>query len=187
MNTLRLSSGHCDSLDGPVIADARRALDSGNVNHVLPWVRAGDEPEVRRAFGHALAVRSLGSRARELADTHFFETLVRLHRISEGAPYTGLRPAGADLGPAAPVADQALESGFVRALVGLLTDAVRSGVHRHFQAARERRNFALDDIAAGREYVAAYEAYVHFVEQVWELATRVTARGHYVEHGTGGH
>jgi Family of unknown function (DUF6448) len=87
--------GHCDTLDGPVIGLARKALEAGNVNLVLPWVRAEDERELRRAFEHALAVRKLGAEACELADTHFFETLVRIHRASEGAPYTGLKPAGA--------------------------------------------------------------------------------------------
>src|SRR5262245_29993648 len=53
--------GHCDTLDGPVIGLARRALETGNVNLVLPWVRAEDEPEIRRAFEHALAVRKLGA------------------------------------------------------------------------------------------------------------------------------
>jgi hypothetical protein len=27
-----------------------------------------------------------------LADTHFFETVVRLHRLGEGESFTGLKP-----------------------------------------------------------------------------------------------
>jgi hypothetical protein len=178
--------GHCDTLDGPVIKLARKALDTGNVNHVLPWVRPEDEHEIRHAFDHALSVRKLGPYARELADTHFFETLVRVHRASEGAPYTGLKPAGADLGPAVPAADKALEDGSVETVVKLLTDAVRAGVHRHFHAAMSRRHFAVDDVAAGREYVEAYVPYVHYVEQLWDTATSA-AHGHYPEHGAHEH
>ena len=162
--------GHCDALDGPVVTLARKALETGNVNHVLPWVRREDEHEIRHAFDHAMAVRQLGPRARELADTHFFETLVRVHRASEGAPYTGLKPAGADLGPAVPAADKALETGFVKALVNLLTDAVRSGVHRHYHAAMRSKAFPVDDVAAGRRYVEAYESYFHYVERLWRAA-----------------
>jgi hypothetical protein len=99
---LAFGLGHCDGLDGPVVSLARRALDAGNVNLVLPWVREQDEAEVREAFAHALAVRKLGGEAKDLADRHFFETLVRVHRAGEGAPYTGLKPAGRDLGPAIP-------------------------------------------------------------------------------------
>jgi hypothetical protein len=178
--------GHCDTLDGPVIKLARKALDTGNVNHVLPWVRPEDEHEIRHAFDHALSVRKLGPYARELADTHFFETLVRVHRASEGAPYTGLKPVGADLGPAVPAADKALEDGSVETVVKLLTDAVRAGVHRHFHAAMSRRHFAVDDVAAGRKYVEAYVPYVHYLEQLWDTATSA-AHGHYPEHGAHEH
>lgn len=179
--------GHCDGLDGPVVTQARKALETGNVNLVLPWVRSDDEDEIRHAFDHALAVRKLGPQARELADTHFFETLVRIHRAGEGAPYTGLKPAGRDLGPAIPAADQALEGGSVDAVVNLLTDAVRAGVHQRFRAAEGRRKFDANDVSAGRAYVEAYVPYIHYVEQLWHDA-KGGAHGHQPEgHHAHGH
>ena len=162
--------GHCDGLDGPVVTLARKALEAGNVNPVLPWVRAEDEGEIRRAFGHALAVRKLGPDARELADTHFFETLVRIHRAGEGAPFTGLKPAGRDLGPAIPAADRALEDGSVDAVVRLVTDAVAQGIHERFHAVWNNRHFDPSDVEAGRKYVEAYVPYVHFVERLFDVA-----------------
>lgn len=172
--------GHCDGLDGPVVTLARKALESGNVNLVLPWVRAQDEGEIRDAFDHALAVRKLGPDARELADTHFFETLVRIHRAGEGAAFTGLKPAGRDLGPAIPAADQALEHGSVDAVVKLLTDAIRAGVHQRFHAAAGRRKFDANDISAGRAYVEAYVPYIHYVERLWDDA-QSGGHGHHAE------
>jgi hypothetical protein len=177
---LLLAFGHCDGLDGPVVALARKALDAGNVNLVLPWVRKDDETEIRRAFEHAAAVRKLGPQAKTLADHHFFETLVRVHRAGEGAPYTGLKPAGRDLGPAIPAADRALEDGSVDKVVGLLVEAVRQGVHKHFHAATARRKFDANDVAAGREYVEAYVPYIHYVERLWQDATSA-AHGHHAE------
>lgn len=159
--------GHCDTLDGPLVGRARQALEGDNVNLVLPWVRAEDEPEIRQVFAHAQAVRVLGPQARALADRHFFETLVRVHRAGEGAPFTGLKPAGLDLGPAVPAADRALETGTVDAVLQLLLDAVREGVRTRFQTALHQRAFDPNDVPAGRQYVAAYVAYVHCVEKVW--------------------
>jgi hypothetical protein len=171
---------HCDGLDGPVVTLAREALDTGNVNLVLPWVPKDGEPEIRRAFEHTLSVRKLGPEAEALADTFFFETLVRVHRASEGAPYTGLKAAGLDLGPAIPAADQALDSGSTEAVEKLLADAIRKGLHEHFHAAMSQKKFAPNDVAAGRSYVEAYVAYVHYVEGLWEAAT-ASAKGHYPE------
>ena len=161
---------HCDGLDGPVVKAARQALETGDVNRVLIWVRAKDAAEIHAAFNEAMAVRKLNPQARALADQYFFETLVRIHRASEGAPFTGLKPAGLDLGPAVPAADRALKSGSVDAVVKLLVDAVSTGVRARFRAATEKQAFDPNDVTAGREYVEAYVPYVHYVEQLWDTA-----------------
>ncbi|MFH1044585.1 MAG: DUF6448 family protein [Pseudomonadota bacterium] len=178
--------GHCDGLDGPVVTLARKALDTGNVKLVLPWVRAEDEGEIQKAFDQARSVRRLGGEARELADTHFFETLVRIHRAGEGAPFVGLQPAGRDLGLAIPAADKALESGSIEQLEQLLTDAIRKSVHKHFDAASGRRKFDPDDVKAGRAYVEAYVPYVHHVERLWQTA-QGAADEHHHQHSGHGH
>lgn len=179
--------GHCDGLDGPVVQLAIKALDSGNVNYVLPWVQEDDEPEIRRAFEHAISVRKLGPDAKALADRHFFETLVRIHRTGEGAPFTGLKPAGRDLGPAIPAADMALKDGSIEKVIKLLTDAVVEGLHGRFHAAFSRREFAPDDVKAGREFVEVYVPYIHYVERLWRDATSAV-QGHHPEHaGETGH
>jgi hypothetical protein len=167
---LFLAIGHCDSMNGPVLKLARKALDTANVNYVLPWVRSIDEAQIRHAFEHALKVRKLGEEARSLADLHFFETLVRIHRAGEGEPYTGIKPAGYDLGPAVPAADRALEEGSAEAVVRLLTEAVRHGVQERLRAAMNRKNFDVNDVAAGRRYVEAYVPYVHYIEKLWQAA-----------------
>lgn len=171
---------HCDGLDGPVVTLAKKALDTGNVNLVLPWVPKVGEREIRRAFDHALSVRKLGPEAKGLADTFFFETLVRVHRASEGAPYTGLKAAGLDLGPAIPAADKALDSGSIEAVEKLLTQAIHKGLREHFHAAMSRKKFAPNDVVAGRRYVEAYVPYVHYAEGLWEAATK-SAKGHHPE------
>ena len=178
--------GHCDTLDGPLVTLAKKALEENNVDLVLPWVRAEDDHEIRHAFDHAQAVRGLGPQARALADRHFLETLVRIHRAGEGAPFTGLKPAGLDLGPAVPAADRALEEGSAEKVVRLLVDAVRAGVHAHFRAAAEKRVFDPNDVAAGRKYVEDYVPYVHYVERLWEAATG-PVHGHHAEHAPEAH
>ncbi len=160
---------HCDTLDGPVVTDARQALDSGDVTPALKWVRAGDEEEVRAAFRRTVAVRSLGPEARDMADTWFFETLVRLHRAGEGEPYSGLKPAG-QVEPVVAAADEALESGDAGHLVQHLGEMVRESVQERFLALREAERHKDDSIAAGRRYVEAYVAFVHLVERLHALA-----------------
>ena len=171
---------HCDGLDGPVVITAQRALQSGDLNPVLIWVQPKDEDKIKRVFEETLAVRKLGPQAQALADRYFFETLVRVHRAGENAPYTGLKPAVRDLGPAIPTADKALDSGSDEALIQLLTDEVRNGLHNHFREVIEKKKFAANDVAAGREYVEAYVVYIHYVEGLYEAAAKPVS-GHYPE------
>lgn len=178
--TPNIGFAHCDGMDGPVVQAAQKALETGNANLILIWVQKKDESELRRAFERTLAVRKLSPQARELADMYFFETVVRLHRAGEGAPYTGLKPAGRDLGPAIPAADRALEEGSIEPVVKLLTSTVDEGVREQFNQALAKKNFNKDNIAAGQEYVSAYVTYIHYVERLYEAAKH-SAHGHYEE------
>ncbi len=161
---------HCDTWDGPVVKAAQAALVSGEVASVLIWVRKADEAEIRQAFARARDVRKLGGEAQKMADQFFFETLVRVHRAGEGAPYTGLKPAGTDLGPALPAGDQALEHGDLKPVWKLLSDRAHEGLHARFEAVRKAKAFKPEDLEAGRRYVAAYVTYIHYVEGLYEAA-----------------
>jgi hypothetical protein len=171
---------HCDGLDGPVVKAARQALETGDVNRVLIWVKPEAEAEARAAFGQAVAVRKLGAVAKALADTYLFETVVRLHRAGEGAPYTGLKPAGRDLGPAIPAADQAIETGSVESLLKLLGERMQAGVREHFEHVQATRGFKSDDVEAGRGHVATYVEFIHYVERLYD-ASVTPAHGHVTE------
>ena len=166
---------HCDTLDGPVVQTARIALEKGDVTPLLKWVQADDEKEIRVAFQKTLAVRAKGAEAKELADMYFFETLVRIHRAGEGAPYTGLKP-GEAVDPAVALADKALESGSVDKLVDVLTKAMANGIRERFRHASETQKHADDSVAAGREFVEAYVIFTHYVEGL-----------HAIIKGSGGH
>jgi hypothetical protein len=155
---------HCDSLDGPVIADARLAFKKGQVTPVLKWVRPADEAAVREAFARALAVRSNGDDVRELADHYFFETLVRLHRASEGAPYTGLKTKSTDAVIAA--VDGSLQTERGDRLMEETLQHVRAELKSRFDRAAVTRKSADLSVEAGRDYVRAYVDLMHFVERL---------------------
>ena len=171
---------HCDGLDGPVVKAAQRALETHNPALVLIWVQEKDEPEIRKAFEQTLAVRALSPQARELADRFFFETLVRVHRASEGAPFTGLEPAGRDFGQAIPAADEAVRAGSVEPVRHLLTVAIQERLHQQFGEVMATKTFVPDDVAAGRAYVKAYVEFIHFVELLYD-STMNASPGHFEE------
>jgi len=168
---------HCDTLDGPVVETARTALDTGDITPLLKWVRGDEEQEIQAAFQKTLAVRAMGAEAREFADRYFFETLVRIHRAGEGAPYTGLKP-GAAIDPAVALADQALDGGSVDKLVKVLTNAMANGIRERFAQAYQNQQRADDSVSAGREFVESYVVFTHYAEGLHGLI-----KGNVAHHG----
>jgi hypothetical protein len=177
------SGAHCDTLDGPVVASAEVALQKADIAPVLKWVKKEDEKELMDLFKKTLSVRKQGKEAEELADRYFFETLVRLHRAGEGAPYTGLKAAGA-VEPAVAAADRALESGSADSLVAMVNDAAAKGIRERFEHTTEAKKRSDESIEAGREFVEAYVEFTHYVERLHKDA--LATSGHAEEPRTGG-
>ena len=163
-----VASAHCDTLDGPVVAAARKALDSGNVNLVLVWVQKKDEADIRSHFQKTVAVRKAGGQAKELADMYFFETLVRIHRAGEGAGYTGLKSGPVE--PPIAAADKSLETGKLQEVAKLISQRTEQGLHRSFEDMMKKRKYNPNDVAAGRAFASAYVEYTHYVERLYDAA-----------------
>lgn len=164
------AEAHCDSRNGPVVAAARKALDTGNVNVILPYVKPEAEAELTAVFKQTLTVRKLGGQAKDVADVYFFETAVRLHRVGEGAPYTGLTDEPTD--PAITAADQALATGSLKQVNAMLSRTISQGLAEQYHAVVAARQRAAKEktVAAERERVEAELAFEKYVFALSEAA-----------------
>ena len=161
------TSAHCDSVEGPVVKASQKALETGNINYVLIWVQANDEKEIKNFFERVLHVRKLGDEAKELADMYFFETVVRVHRMGEGVGYTGLKPAGYQPEEGIEAADIAIEKNNVSEILAHLEESQHSKVKEYFTDLQSKRNYDVNDLQAGREYVESYVHFIHYVEALF--------------------
>jgi len=177
---------HCDTLDGPVVVEAKAALEKGNVTQVLKWVTKEYEAQIKVAFNKTLAVRTKGPEAQELADMYFFETLVRIHRAGEGAPYTGLKPAG-HVEPPVAAADMSIEAGSVDELAKNIGQAAEKAVKERFERLMDAMKHKDESVEAGRKYVKAYVIFVHYVEGLHNTIQAGGAHGHGEEGQGEGH
>lgn len=151
---------HCDTISGPVIMDAKKALNNKDITPVLKWVKEDAEPEIRSAFQKALTGKK---KDREVSEMKFFETLVRVHRSGEGASFSGLKPADS-IDPVLIEADKALETGTVDGLNRKLSEHLSNSVQEKFNRAYTLSKNKDKSVAAGREYVDAYVDYTHYIE-----------------------
>lgn len=171
---------HCDALDGPVVTAAHAALVANDVDVVLPYVHEDGEAEVRDAFDRTVKVAAFGGEAKDLAERWFFETVVRVHRAGEGAPYTGLKPAGLDVGPAIPAAEDALRTGSPEALTELLCREVHEEVESRLRHAMDLKAHAGESVPAARRHVEASLGL-----QVWAHTVHRQVRAEAHAHGGG--
>lgn len=164
---------HCDTRDGPIAEAVSKALEAGNVNFILIWIPPDSEDEMKDVFERGLKARRLGKEAKEVADDWILETAVRLHRAGEGAPYTGIKPAGLDEGPVVPRAERAIESGDPEELLEFMRAAVDEELSRRFHLVSSAKDYDPDDVASGRRYV---EAFIGFVVYSHHLHQHIVGR-----------
>ena len=173
-----VSFAHCDSVAGPVAKDVHKALTSGELSPVLKWIRPADESELKAAFERALAVRKGGKEAAALADQFFLETAVRLHRASEGEPYTGLKAASAAEEPAPALVDTALSKNALDSVEETVISEVRAGLQAKIAQLEKVRKEAEVSAAQGRAYVRAYVELIHYIERLEESSASTVAEHH---------
>ena len=172
----KTASAHCDSYDGPVIKDAEMALETNNVNLVLKWVTKEQEKEITTLFQKTKELRNGDKEVYEIVEKHFFETLVRLHRETEGAPYTGLKPAGTTK-QIIQMTDKALKENNVEDFLLKLNNHIDKVVREKYEKVSKLDKVKDNSVEAGREFVAAYVDYTHTVEAIHDI----------IEHGGGTH
>lgn len=162
-------SAHCDSYDGPTIKDAVQALETNNVNLVLKWITPEQEKEIIPLFNKTYSLRTEDKEVYAIVEKHFFETLVRLHREAEGAPFTGLKPAGTTK-MIVQLSDKALESNNIDDFLVKLNTHIGKVIKDKYEKVLALEKVKNDSPDKGREYVEAYVDYTHTIEAIHDIA-----------------
>lgn len=166
---------HCDSYDGPVIKDAVKAFETNNVNLVLKWISQEQEKEIVDLFNKTYSLRNGDKVIYSIVEKHFLETLVTLHRETEGAPYTGLKPAGTTKA-IVQMSDKAIDNNNIDNLLAQLNGHINTVIKEKYRKVETLSQVKNNSVAEGRAYVEAYVDYTHSLEALHDI----------LEHG-GGH
>ncbi len=168
---------HCDTRDGPVVKAAVKALETGNLNYVLIWIPEESEKELREIFEKTLRARKAGKDAKDVADDWFFENTIRLHRAGEGAPYTGMKPAGLSEGPVVPEAEKAIVTGDPKESIGLILKTVEEDLNHRFDHVMDKKKYDVNDVTAGREFIEAFIGWVVYSHHLYMSVTNAAGHG----------
>ncbi len=157
------ANAHCDSYDGPVIKDALQALENNKVAPVLKWIAPEQEKEVIELFNKTYRLKSGDKEIYTIVEKHFLETLVRLHRETEGAPFTGLKPAGS-MTPLVEMADRSIEINSMEEVSKTVITHLEHVLKERYAEVMKLNKTKDNSVEAGRAYVHAYVMYTHTLE-----------------------
>ncbi len=163
---------HCNTMNGLVVKAAKKALKTGSVNLVWIWIQPNDEAAIKESFDKTVKIRSVSPEVKELADMYFFETLVRIDRAGEGELYTGLKTADTQIDPCIEAADEPIDKGTTDDLLKHLHKTIDDGISKHFKEVLETTGYDRNDTSAGRSHVKNYVTFIHYIEQVYDAATK---------------
>ena len=159
---------HCDSYDGPVIKDALKALEQQNVELVLKWVEPKYDEIITDKFNQTLKLKGNDEEINKILETHFLETLVRLHREGEGATFTGLKPVNS-MTPMVEMADNSLEKNDIDYVVNAVNSHLGEVLKERFAKTMELSKTKSNSVEQGRAYVEAYVEYTHTLEALEQI------------------
>lgn len=159
---------HCDSYDGPVIKDAIKALETNNVKLVFKWITPEQEAEITGLFDKVQGLKNGDREIYSIVEKYFFETLVRLHRETEGAPYTGLKSAGTTK-QIIVMSDKAIENNDIDKLLAQLNNHIGSVIREKYNKVAALDKVKDNSAEEGRAYVKAYVDYTHSLEALHDI------------------
>ncbi len=158
------ANAHCDTMDGPTVVDGRKAMENNNINYALKWVQPGYEEEITKIFNQSMKIKDISPETKEVAEQYFFGNLVRIHRAGEGAPFTGLKPSGTPVDEKVLAADKSIEIGNLSPLENLIEKEKMPELTERFEKVMSLKNYDVNDVEAGREYIEAYVQFFKYAE-----------------------
>ena len=168
------SFSHCDTESGPVIKAAKQAIKTGNVNYILIWVQKDDSEKIIEVFNKTILNIKKDPTNQENYEKELFTTLLKVHREGEGAEFSGIKDDNTVLKPIK-MADSAIDDGSIKEVSKMVTNHIERVITEKFTELEHARQFDVNDVEAGREYVRKYVEFMHLIEGLHNL---VSDQGH---------
>jgi hypothetical protein len=152
--------------NGPVMRAAKMALETGNANYVLIWVSEKSENTLKNLLEKTCCERSSRKNMQNGAIDWYFETVNRLHSVNRRMLYTCLKPGVLDESPIVLKVERAIETGNFEEIKGVIPNIHAGDVQQRFHYVMDKRNYEVNNIAAGRAYVSAFFDFIGYVHNL---------------------
>jgi hypothetical protein len=155
-----------NSENGPVIRAAKMAMETGNASYILIWL----PKEAENTLKNLLERTYCENRTRKNTQNHsidwYFKSVNRLHSRYGWPDYPGMKFKETDEETIALMVERAFESGNFEEINSIIPLNHSGDARERFHKVMMKRNYSVDDIAAGRVYVSAFIAFIVYLHNL---------------------
>jgi hypothetical protein len=149
--------------NGPLVRAAKRSLKTGNAQYVLIWIPEESKNTLVNLLEKAYCARYTHKNANNPITDWYFKTVNRLHSVYYGSHNLNISAKALVEKKIILLVDKAFESGNFEEITTVIPDTPTGEMRQRFNDVMKKRNFSVEDIAAGRLYVSALTDYIAFV------------------------
>jgi hypothetical protein len=157
---------HPNSRNGLLMKAAQMALATGNVNYVLIWVPEESENTLKNLLEKTCCERSARKNMQNRVNNWYFDTVSRFYSANKGALYTCFKPGGLDESLIAVKVERAIETGNLEEIIGIIPNIHAADVRERFHQVMDKKNYDVNNSAAGRAYVSAFIDFLTYVHTI---------------------
>jgi hypothetical protein len=158
---------HFDEIQAPLMDAAKMALETGNVNYILIWVPEESENTLINLFERTCCQRRVRMEKYTVAAEWYFETVNRLHCARSWQQGPGVTSEMSDEKQIVLKVKRAVENGNIEEIRSVIPVTHARDVKERFQDVMNKRNYAVNNIAAGRAYVSAFTDFTGYVHNLF--------------------
>jgi hypothetical protein len=152
--------------DGPVISAAKRALETGNAHYILIWIPEESENTVKNLLEKAYCERYTQKNAYNHIVDWYFETINHLHSVHYGPYNLTISTKAPEEKTIIFLVERTCESGNFEEITTVIQDTPSGEMRQRFNDVMKKRNYGVENIAAGRVYVSAFTDFIAFVNNL---------------------
>ena len=153
-------------LNGPVMSAAMRAIDTGKVNYILIWIPEESENTLKNLLEKVCCERNIRRDAHDHIVDWYFETINRLHSVNYGPHNLNISTKAPEEKEIVFLVERACESGNFKEITTVIPDTPAGEIRQRFNDVMKKRNYGVENIAAGRVYVSAFTDLIAFVNNL---------------------
>ena len=148
---------------GPVMSAAKRSLETGNAQYILIWISEESENTLKNLLEKVCCEINTQKNARDHIVDWYFNTVNHLHSVYCGLHNLNLSTKTPEEKKIIILVEGACKSGNFKEITAIFQDTPDGEIRQRFNDVMKKRNYRLENIAAGRMYVLAFTDFIAFL------------------------